>query len=336
MKVSIITVCRNSAKTIEKTIQYVAGQTYPDIEYIIIDGDSEDGTKQILDRHQAHVATVVSEPDRGIYNAMNKGIHAATGEFLYFANADDYLFDTNVIQDLVEFVKQHPDCDLAYGDHEARFLSGDTGIYQPVAPEQMLEEMICLGDNHLHQPTSFFRANLFKRIGLFNESYKIASDYEWFLRCLQDSTVTLCYCPRTIVSYAHGGASGNVRALFTEVFDIQNKAPICQEPTWLAKRVAKLQTIYVDKYDLLERTNQLSLARYADIQTLESQVAHLKAQLEQARVKKIEVMKAQIEALEAETERLNAEIAAMKTSKFWKLRTGWFKFKMLVGLPVDH
>ncbi|GAB4375935.1 MAG: hypothetical protein Kow00121_22270 [Elainellaceae cyanobacterium] len=335
MKVSIITVCKNAEKTIARTIEAIAAQTYPNIEYIVIDGKSEDGTAAILEQYRDQITTLVSEADSGIYAAMNKGIALATGEFIYFANADDYLFDAEVIQDLVEFVKQHPDCDCVYGDHQARFVSGDTGIYQPVPPEQMLEEMICLGDNHLHQPTSFFRTTLFSTVGLFNESYRIASDYEWFLRFLQTPGLKLGYCPRTIVSYAHGGASSNIRALFTEVFDIQNETPICQEPAWLAKRIAKLQEMYVDKYDLLERTNQLSLARYADIQHREAQIAHLKAQLEQARVKKVEAMKTQIETLEAETERLNAEITAMKTSKFWKLRSTWFRLKQAIRLPVD-
>lgn len=328
MKVSIVTVCKNSEKTIERTMQAVIAQTYPDIEYIIIDGQSDDGTMAVIDRYRERIATVVSEPDDGIYAAMNKGIGLATGEFIYFANSDDYLFDAEVIQDLVEFAHQHPDNDCIYGDHEARFVSGDTGIYQPVPPDQMLAEMICLGDNHLHQPTSFFRASLFSTVGLFNENYRIASDYDWFLRFLQNPDLKLGYCPRPIVSYAHGGASGNIRALFTEVFAIQNHTPICQDPFWLSQRLDRLQTLYVDKYDLLERTNHLSLARYAQIQALEAQLTTLKSRLESLRVQKIA-------ALEAENESLRSEINAMKTSKFWKLRSRWFQLKTAIGLPTD-
>ncbi|HEY9696887.1 MAG TPA: glycosyltransferase family 2 protein [Trichocoleus sp.] len=326
MKVSVITVCKNSEKTIDQAIRSVMNQRYLELEYIVVDGDSTDGTKAIIDQYADRVAHYISEPDRGIYAAMNKGIQLATGSFLYFLNSDDYLYDADVIKDLVEFAKSHPNCDLIYGDHEARFLNGDTAIYQPVLPEAMLAEFICLGDNHLHQPTSFFRANLFERVGLFNETRKITSDYEWFLNFLQDSTLKLCYYPRPIVSYAHGGASSNIRSLFEEIFAIQNQSSICQETRWLLKRLDKLQTMFVDKYELLESTNLLSIARYRDIQARDTEITTLKTRLAEKR---------QDESLQAEIAALKSEINAMKTSKFWQLRTLWFRVKKTIGLPTD-
>ncbi len=334
MKVSIITVCKNSEKTIAKTIQAIFDQTYPNIEYLVIDGDSQDGTKEIIQQYRDRIAVFLSEPDNGIYQAMNRGITQASGDFLYFANADDYLFDASVIQDLVDFVLAHPDCNLVYGNHEARFASGDRAIYQPVLPEKMLEEMVCLGDDHFHQPTSFFRANLFQQVGLFNETYKIASDYEWFLRFLQDPTFKFCYLPRTIVSYAHGGASANIVQLFTEVFDIQNQNPLCSEPEWLIKRLNKLQTMFVEKYDLLERTNTLSLARLRHIEGAEDRIKTLERQLVQSQDKS--QTDAQIAKLQQENGDLQARIAAMETSKFWQLRSVWFQLKQKLGLPVDR
>ena len=329
MKVSIITVCKNSEKTIERTIQGVLSQTYNDIEYIIIDGDSSDRTKDIIRQYTNHITRFISEPDRGIYEAMNKGINLATGSFFYFSNSDDYLFDANVIQDLVQFVSHHPGCDFVYGDHEARFISGDSKIYKPVLPEQLLEEMVCLGDDRVHQPTSLFKADLFKKVGLFSETYRIASDYEWFLRLLQDPTLKICYYPRTIVSYAHGGASGNIRALFEEVFDIQNKIALCQREDWLIKRVVKLQQMFVDKYELLESTHKLAIAR-------ESQIQSLEANLTANPGSKISTLKAKISALELRIADLESVIEAMKTSKFWKLRSVWFRVKRILGLTTEE
>ncbi len=304
MKVSIITVCRNAEATLETTVQSVVNQTYGDIEYIVIDGESEDCSRSIVERYRDRIATIICEGDRGIYDAMNKGIRLATGDFLYFLNADDYLFDNSVIQDLVSFVGNQPECDFVYGDHEARFVTGAASIHCPAAPEQMLEEMVCLGEC-LIQPASFFKAALFQRLGLFNERYRIASDYEWFSRLLQDSSLTLCYYPRTLVSYAHGGASSHIRALFSEVFEIQNTMRLYQQEPWLSKRLLKLQQSFIDKYEALESNHQLANARKVHIDGLEAQVAGL-----------------------------HAEIEAMKSSKFWKIRQAWIRLKQSLGLSA--
>jgi glycosyltransferase involved in cell wall biosynthesis len=326
MKVSIITVCKNAAKTIEKAIQSVLEQTYRTIEYVVIDGASEDGTKEILQAYSDRISTLISEPDAGIYAAMNKGIRLATGTFLYFLNADDYLFDSTVIQDLVQFVTEHPKCEFVYGDHEARFFSGHASIHQPALPEMMLEEMVCLGEC-LIQPASFFKADLFTRLGWFEERYRIASDYEWFSRLIQDQTITLHYYPRTLVSYSHGGASSNIRALFEEVFAIQNSIPLYQQDEWLKKRLVKLQQAFIDKYDLLERTDKLAIARYRDIMGLEARITQLRDE--------VATLKAEVEPLRQAHAVLENKIEAMKTSKFWQLRSLWFRVKRKLGLPVD-
>jgi glycosyltransferase involved in cell wall biosynthesis len=312
MKVSVITVCKNSERSIEKAIQSLVSQTYGDIEYIVIDGASEDSTKAIINQYASHITRFISEPDSGIYQAMNKGIRMATGSLLYFLNSDDYLFDNNVIQDIVDFFQQHPCCDLVYGDHEARFSFGKSSFHQPAPPERMVEEMVYLGEC-LMQPASFFKADLFSKLGFFSEHYKIAADYEWFARLLQDQTLRLCYYPRVMVSYSHGGASSNIRDLFQEVFEIQNNTPLYQNDDWLHKRMAKLQSSFIDKYDLLNKTHTLSNKREQHIIALESKVNNL----------------------ESKISGLTSEIAAMKTSKFWQLRKLWFSLKKRVGLPID-
>ena len=290
MKVSVITVCKNSEKTIERAIQSLVTQTYPHIEYIVIDGDSTDETKLIVERYGDRITHFISEPDNGIYSAMNKGIQLATGDLLYFLNSDDYLFDDNVIQDVIHFIAAHPEYDFIYGDHEARFNFGKSSIHRSAPPDQILKEMIYLGECFI-QPASFFKSNLFQKLGLFSEAYKIAGDYEWFARLLQDNTLHLGYYPRTIVSYAHGGASSHIRPLFEEVFAIQNQVPLYQEPEWINQRLVELQKSFIDKYDRLEKTHQLSQKREQRIIYLESQEDSLQAQVSALR-DELETLKA--------------------------------------------
>lgn len=263
LKISIITICRNAAATIEKTLQQVADQTYPNIEYIVVDGGSEDDTLAICDRYHSAITKRVSEPDDGIYNAMNKGIGLATGDFLYFANADDYLFDVQVIQDAVSFIQEHPESDVVYGDHEARFPDTllASSIHSPISPEEMLDAIICFKGNCLMQPASLFRRTVFEKVGGFSEEYGIASDYKWFLDALQMPSVIFTQIPRTIVSYAHGGRSGNLRELFEEIFDIQQKDALCQTSDWALKRMQALQQDFLHKYEALQKFQRIANRR---------------------------------------------------------------------------
>ncbi|MBW4513925.1 MAG: glycosyltransferase [Timaviella obliquedivisa GSE-PSE-MK23-08B] len=306
MKVSVITVCKNSEKTIERSIQSLVTQTYPQIEYIVIDGDSTDRTKSIIEQYGDRITYFISEPDNGIYAAMNKGIQLATGNILYFLNSDDYLYDPNVIHDVVHFLADRPEYDFLYGDHEARFNFGKSSIHKPATPDQILKEMVCLGECFI-QPASFFKAALFQKLGLFNESYNIAGDYEWFTRLLQNNTLQLGYYPRTIVSYAHGGASSHIRPLFEEVFAIQNQVPLYQEPDWLNQRLVELQKSFIDKYDRLEKTHYLSQKREQRIIYLESQE---------------DALQVQVSTLRDELEKLKAGGLARRI---------WRKFKRLIS-----
>ncbi|MCU0566180.1 MAG: glycosyltransferase [Oculatellaceae cyanobacterium Prado106] len=322
MKISIITVCKNSEQTIEKTIQSVLSQsilsesslfqTDIEIEYIIVDGLSTDRTLEIIQKYTSQIHKVISETDSGIYQAMNKGIQAATGEWLYFLNSDDYLFDNTVIQDVVQCLVHNPEYDFVYGNHEARFPFGKSSIHQPAPPEQAPEEFVSLG-NCFIQPESFFKATLFQKLGLFSEAYRIAADYEWFMRLFSDPTVKITHFPRVIVSYAHGGASSQIRPLFEETFAIQNQVPLYQQTDWIQKRLLKLQQSFIDKYDLLERTHHLSQKREQRIRYLESREDQLQAQVDA----------------------LQAELTALKTSKVWYVRSLWFKLKQAIRGNTD-
>lgn len=312
MTMSIITVCHNAESTLEKTIQQVLAQTYGPIEYIVVDGASTDGTIALLNRYADQITHLISEPDSGIYHAMNKGIAKATGDWIYFANADDYLLDSDVVSAVMAFVTDHPDCDFVYGNHETRHRSGESRIYEPAPPENMLSELVYLG-NCFIQPASFFNAKLFEVLGPFCDRYNIAADYDWFVRLLAHPELTVCHYPHAIASYAQGGASSDIRALFAEVFEIQNRVPVYQQPEWLTRRMAILQKEFVDKYARLEERHRAVVARERRIGELETR----------------------LDTLEAEAGELAGQIAAMKTSKFWTLRERWFAVKRQLGLSAD-
>jgi len=324
--ISVITVCRNAEATIEQTIQGVISQTYPYIEYIVVDGASSDRTLDLIKRYSDHIDTIISEPDDGVYQAMNKGIRLAKGDWLYFANADDYLFGPEAIADVAAHIGNNPDCDFIYGDHETRFPWGKRSTYAPAPPEEALEQLISLG-NCFIQPASFFKAHLFETIGFFNERYRIASDYEWLCQMLSNPTVRVCYLPRTIVSYFQGGLSSDIPSLFEEVFAIQNSLPIYQQPEWIEKRMKSLQASFIDKYDHLEKSNRLSIRRLNRIEELDPIAARVPGLLDQIKVLTMDY--------EQQISALNTRIAAMESSKFWQLRESWFNVKRKFGLPVD-
>ena len=128
MKVSIITVCYNSVNTLERTLKSVAEQDWPNIEHIVIDGMSSDGTTKILDAYKQQLAYVVSEPDLGIYDAMNKGMHVASGDVIAFLNADDLYASSNVLSQVVNKMMQQ----------KLEALMGDVGIFNENAPNRLV------------------------------------------------------------------------------------------------------------------------------------------------------------------------------------------------------
>lgn len=244
MKISIITVCYNAEAFIEKAIQSVVSQTYQNLEYIIIDGDSDDATKSIIQKYQPHISRVISEPDGGIYEAMNKGVRFSTGDYLGFLNADDYLHDETAIEDAASFLSSHPDCDFLYGNLEVRYPSGKKIVVEAPPPDKIPDEMIC---GCLPHQASLAKSNLFSsRVGMFNEGYRISSDYEWFLRMVYNESVKLCYYPRTLASYYAGGLSSQIRLAVPESYRIQNHFPLYQEPYWVNRRLLKFQEFVVN------------------------------------------------------------------------------------------
>ena len=176
MRISIVTVCRNSISTIERCIESVVSQISEDIEYIIIDGNSDDGTVDVIKRYDHYLSYWVSEDDNGIYDAMNKGIRRATGDYIAFLNSDDFYEDGELSRVLAE-IKVHGEPYILYGN--AHMVYEDGTVNEWTLSDDNIDSLI-YGMVILH-PSTFCKKILFDEIGLFNTGYKIAADYDWLL-----------------------------------------------------------------------------------------------------------------------------------------------------------
>ncbi len=207
IKVSIITVCRNSEESIEATIQSVINQTYPNIEYIIIDGKSTDGTLNIVRKYEEKISKIVSEKDEGIYDAMNKGIRVANGEIIHFLNCGDYFCDNQVIEKIVEVFINNRDCAFIYGDY---YLYNENKTEFIVGYRKNITHIISQGINH---QSTFVRRAVFD-YGLFDTSYPIYSDFDWLLNLLIKHQVHILYINIRTIYYLIGGVSDQNRKDF--------------------------------------------------------------------------------------------------------------------------
>lgn len=238
IKLSVITVCYNAVPCIETCVRSVVNQTYENVEYIIIDGGSSDGTREVLNRYRSQVSILISEPDAGIYSAMNKGLSLATGDLIFFLNADDYFVDHNVVRDVVEYITGYPAGDVYYGSIEVRREDGSGDVHDPDPPEKAAETMIC---GCLPHQATFARNHVFKRTGPFDESYRYHADYDWFLKVIADPEITLLRFNRVVASFRLGGHSSQLANAQPEVYDIQNRSSLYQSEDWSRRRIAEFQ-----------------------------------------------------------------------------------------------
>jgi glycosyltransferase involved in cell wall biosynthesis len=204
MKISIITVCYNSAATIVDTLASVASQRWPDIEHIIIDGASKDGTQEIIKRHGTHVAKYISEPDQGIYDAMNKGIAIASGDIIALLNADD----SYAHPDVLSHVAQHftDSIDAVFGDVAFFRPENPTRIIRRFDSSRFSPKKIAWGWMPAH-PGLFLRREVYQRAGLFKTDYRIAGDYEFVARAFSKFPLAYTHIPEILVNMRIGGAS---------------------------------------------------------------------------------------------------------------------------------
>lgn len=205
MKVSIITVAYNSAKTIGDTLGSVASQTYGNIEHIVIDGASTDDTMDIVRREGQHVACVVSAKDHGIYDAMNKGLSLATGEIVGFLNSDDIFASPNIIALIAESFLRHP-VDGVYGDLvfvDPGNLDRIIRYWQP-GPHAL---GACAKGWMAPHPTLYLRRSALQRVGGFDLKFKLQADFDLMLRLFEKERIRTKYLPQVLVRMRMGGAT---------------------------------------------------------------------------------------------------------------------------------
>lgn len=213
MKISIITCVFNSADTLEDTIKSVLSQSYKNIEYIIIDGGSTDRSLDIIKKYQGKISKIVSEKDDGIYNAMNKGIRLATGDIIGILNSDDIYNSNDVISKIAELFNNN-DIDCVYGDLYYVSMHDTNKIIRYWKSSPYKEGAFRLGWHPPH-PTLFIRKEIYNKYGLFNERFKVSSDFELMLRYFEKYKINNYYYPEILVRMRVGGESNkDIKKIF--------------------------------------------------------------------------------------------------------------------------
>lgn len=234
MQVSIITVCYNSSKTILETINSVNTQTYENIEHVFIDGCSKDDTLAIIKKTSTRNASIFSERDNGIYDAMNKGIQKCQGEIIFILNSDDILFDDQVVEKVVNQFNLNPNLEIAYGDI---YISDENNIrlytrnwkVSPYDPKKGFRS-----GWHPPHPGFIVRKNVYQKYGGFNTNFKIAADFELMFRLIEIEKLNSTILNFRVAVLREGGASNSIKGIFNGMKDIRQsfhihgiKIPLC-------------------------------------------------------------------------------------------------------------
>ncbi len=204
MKVTLITATYNSAATIRDTLDCIAAQDYPDIEHLIIDGVSKDATLAIVAEYP-HVARVICEPDKGLYDAMNKGVQAASGEVIGILNSDDFYPHPQVISRVVALMEK-TGADALYADLDYVDAENTDTIVRSWKSQPYHQRLFQQGWMPPH-PTFFVRRGVYEQYGGFNTQLRFAADYELMLRFLLRHGVSVCYLPEVVTKMRMGGLS---------------------------------------------------------------------------------------------------------------------------------
>lgn len=201
--ITVITINLNNSTGLQKTIQSVLSQTYKNIEYIVIDGGSTDDSVRVIEENKEHISYSISEPDSGVYNAMNKGIQKASGEYLLFLNSGDYFISESIVKTIS---KQINGIDIVYGNLKLVLPGGKfwIGVY----PNKLSFCHFVTGS--LPHPASFIKKSLFDKEGLYDENLKICGDWKFFLNAVVKHSATYMRIDQTIaVFHLDGISSGN-------------------------------------------------------------------------------------------------------------------------------
>ncbi len=245
-KISIVTINYNNPQGLKKTIESVVNQTYKDFEYIIIDGGSSYEDVEIIKSYQNQINYWVSEPDKGIYNAMNKGIKKATGDFVIFLNSGDNFTNLSVLEEVQN--KLTSDYDIYYGDY---YRIKSNSKRRKTFPESLSFSFFYSGS--LPHPATFFRRTLFEEIFFYNESYKIVSDWEFYIYAICHQNVKYHYLKTAISDFDFTGISSNPK--FKDLEAQERKAVL-----------EKYFPLFVEDYEKLSLLNSKRFKQLIHIQ----------------------------------------------------------------------
>lgn len=264
MLLSIITINYNKGEGLIKTVNSVLNQSFSDFEYIVIDGNSDDGSVEFLESIDAKCFRYISEPDFGIYNAMNKGIEMATGKYLLFLNSGDFLENKNVLDNASTYLNK--DFSIMAG---TIVFEGDKGKRLREHPENLTFSYLV--GNAISHPSTFIKRNLFIKYGNYDESLKIVADWAFFLKVLGLNNESYFKIPKTISVFDTTGVSSEEENLnnvykeresvlasyFTRVFNNENDTYIFNKFVGTNKRFKYLQII--DNYPFFRKIATLKL-----------------------------------------------------------------------------
>lgn len=241
MKVTIITCCYNRANTIRGAIESVLAQDYPNIEYIVIDGASNDGSLEVINEYRDRISVIVSEPDHGMYEAINKGIRLATGDIVALVHSDDFLYDDYVVSDVVkEFERSQ--ADFLYAD--GLFVDADNTdrVVRNWIGGNYKRGKVKFGWLPLH-PTCYIKRSVIELLGQYDETYKMAADTDFLIRYLYEARLQVTYLHRYVVRMRMGGMStdrSRMKAMWKEDIAIMRKHGFRPVPTKLMKMMWKV------------------------------------------------------------------------------------------------
>ena len=225
MKVSIVTVCYNSVKTISHTIESVLAQIYPQIEYIIVDGSSTDGTVDIIKSFEDRISVIISEPDHGIYDAINKGIKLSTGSIIGILNSDDFFTDNHVIEQVVEAFS-NKEIDAVFGDVQFVNSTNTSKILRYYSSKKFSPAKFRYGFMPAH-PSFYIKRELFEKFGYYKTDYKIGADFELLIRFLYINHIKYKYLEMPFVNMRTGGVSN--KSIFSNYTLNKEIARACSE-----------------------------------------------------------------------------------------------------------